>query len=298
MALLLALLLQGLPADLLPEPRVSTSPEATEYVAAVRVLAAEPEWAWERIAELRARGSPRSEALAALVAGSDAAQLRLIAVLGADCAGDLADALFAAGTQTADEAVGVACLLAPAAPAPQWWPALAHVATRTVAPLPLRAAAISRLLEADCWDAWPLARSILRTGTARDEPAPWADWLRGGRYELPKRLIIAALDRTLARGGAPHSGFEPNAAWRVQERSLEALEPRIQEIRDRAPTAQTLVSSPWQALLHHAAAGNTHAHEAMLLLGGAAEPVLSEALRGNDRALAAAARQIAAESPR
>jgi hypothetical protein len=298
MALLLALLLQGLPADLLPVPRVLTSPEPSEYVASVRALAAEPEWAWERIEELRARSSPRREALALLVARSDAAQLRLIAVLGADCADDLADALLAAGTQTADEAVGVACLLAPVAPAAQWWPALAHVATRTAAPLPLRAAAVSRLLEAGCWDAWPLARSILRTGTARDEPAPWADWLRGGRYELSKRLIVAALDRSFAQAGAPPSGLEPNAAWKVQERSLEALEPRIQEIRARAPTAHPALSSPWQALLRHAASGDAHAHSAMLLLGRTAEPVLSAALRGQDPTLAEAARQMTAEAPR
>ncbi len=293
----LLLLLQGLSGALVPTPVAVPAPDEV-FAASARALAAEPSWTWERLEAMHARTPAQEAALAAWCATADAAQLRLIAVLGAGCDGPLQHSLFVIGTRTSDEALGVACLLSPAAPPAAWWPALAAVAVRTAAPLPVRAAAAARLLEADCAGAWPLARSILRTGTARDEAAPWADWQRGGRYELPKRLLVGALDACCAKRGQERCGFEPNAAWAAQERALEAFEARIGAVLPGAPAGAVAGLEPWQALLRAAAQGNAEAQEALVVLGAAADELVRTAADSPDAATRAAARRAVAERGR
>lgn len=297
--LLCALALQALPADWIPERPIApaAADAAPDYLEAVAALAREADWPWERIEALRAGDPARAAALASWLPRADRAAQKLAALLAAGCAGPLAHEVWRLGLQSEDEALAVACLLAPAAPPPEWWPALAHRALARAAPLPVRAAAAARLLEADCWGAWPLARSILRTGTDLDEPAPWADWTRGGRYELPKRLLTAALDLRFARAGQSPSGFEPNAAWKDQEECLRRLEPLAQELRRAAAQPAVQELAPWQAMLRQAA-DDPQAADVLALLAGEALPLLRAALGAGDPSLAWTARRALERHPR
>lgn len=282
MLLLCALGLQALPAGWLPAPPAEAAAPDAAYLEEVQALAAEGSWPWERIEALRATSAGRTAALAAWLPEQNSQAQKLCAVLGSGCEGALAFALFRVGVQTDDEALGVACLMAPAPPAAEWWPALMHAALARPRPLPVRAAAAARLLEAGCWGAWPVARSMLRSGTALDEPAPWADWPRAGRYELPKRLLGAALDIRLAQAGLPPSAFEPNAAWSAQEDRLRELEPQVQALRQTAPGPAVRDLPTWQALLQGAARGEPRATAVLSLLAGEALPLLRAALADPD----------------
>ena len=56
--------------------------------------------------------------------------------------------------------------------------------------------------------------AVLLSGTAADDPsAPGADWARSGRYELPKRLLLASIESLFADAGETMPVVEPNAAW-------------------------------------------------------------------------------------
>lgn len=232
---MLALLLQA--ASLFPT--APTPPEAdAAFRARMEALAAQDEWLLEEINALRAEADEDAEwaAVVALIREGDHAQVRLGALLASGQGSGpvfgrewVSDALFEVGCTHADEAVALACLLAPNDPPNEWWPALLMRAQDPLAELPVRAGALARLLDGGCLEVWPLARSVLRTGTAIDEPAPWADWKRGGRYELPKRLLVLSLDRVLEQRGEAGCGFEPNAPWPDQVEQLAALEPRLWE---------------------------------------------------------------------
>ena len=151
--------------------------------------------------------------------------LRAVATAASACPAEspLAAALLAQGRMRPLEATALPCLLAPLRAPLSALPALAEMSLDSTRPLSLRAAACARLLEAGCRPAWAVARSILRTGTAWDEDAPWATWQRDGRYELPKRILVMALDEILQQP----CGFEPNAAWKKQCQQLASLEPRL-----------------------------------------------------------------------
>ncbi len=297
--LLCAFALQALPASWIPAPPPAPEAAAADpaYWDAVLALARAESWPWERIEALRATDASRANALADGLPQADRAVQQLGAVLAAGCDGRLAHALLRLGVQGDDEALALACLLAPTAAPPAWWPALAHRALTRTAPLPVRAAAAARLLEADCWGAWPLARSILRSGTALDEPAPWADWARAGRYELPKRLIVAALDLRFARAGEAPCNFEPNASWQDQEQCLRQIEPRVQALRRAAARPPVLSLAPWPALLRQAA-DDAQAAAVLALLADEAMPLLRAALAAGDPGLAWTARRALEQHPR
>ncbi len=151
--------------------------------------------------------------------------VRALAQAAAGCLADspLAAGLLTQGLLRSVEATALPCILAPHRVPLSTLPSLAELSLDATRPLSLRAAACARLLESGCRPAWALARSILRTGTAWDEDAPWATWPRDGRYELPKRILVLTLDSLLGEA----CGFEPNAPWKKQVQQLAALESRL-----------------------------------------------------------------------
>lgn len=300
MALLLCVLgLQALPAAWIPERPASLDDGDAPYLLEVGALASANTWPWEQIQALRADTPARNAALAAWLPQTDVRAQSLCAILGSGCRGPLAEELFRIGAQSLDESLGVACLLAPAAPDPAWWPALASAALSRPSPLAVRAAAAARLLEAGCWGVWPIARSILRSGTAWDEPAPWADWTRAGRYELPKRLLVSSIDICLAQAGQEPCGFEPNASWADQVDRLRAIEPRAQALKRAAAVAPRAVQDlpTWKALLRSASAGDLRATAVLGLLADPALPLLRAALAGGDPNAAWMVRRALDERP-
>lgn len=290
-------LLQGtiLPDGLLP-PAPAAPPADAAVLRGLEEFAAQESWDWSEIESWRAQGAERADALAVAVSGADDRALRLYATLAAGCNGDspLAHALLRRAAQGLPEAAAVACLLAPERVPEEWWGALAHLAARTAAPLDVRGAALARLLDSGCDAAWPWARALLATGTARDEGSdPFADWRRAGRYELPKRLLAGALDARAVRLGLEPPAFEPNAAWTDQERAIE----RIARTFGTAG-ASTQPPPCWRALLRPAAAGEPAARRALALLGAERPALLRTALGSADPAIAAAARRALDERPR
>ena len=221
------------------------------YRGAVETLAAQEHWSAADLRSLAADLAPEWDTLAALLDDADLRRVRLCTLLasGADAQAStpvaalrLRHALLRAACTIPQEAEALACLLAPARLGAEWWPALLMLAGDPDRPLPVRGAAVGRLLEDGCSGAWPVARSLLRAGTAVDEPAPWADWKRGGRYELPKRLLVISLDRVLPQP----CGFEPNAAWASQAEQLVALESAVAGLPTLAPEQ---VPATWLRLL-------------------------------------------------
>lgn len=291
---------QGAPLpDALQPASVARQAAADEtYAARVRTLMARPEWPWPEIEAARPATPAETAALADLVRDASDRGLILLATLASGCAADgpLADALWRRGTGILPEAAAVACLTAPLRAEEAWWPALAHLAARRTAPLAVRASAIARLLESGCDAAWPWARAVLLTGTARDDGAdPFADWTRGGRYELPKRLLVAALDARARARGEPPVGFEPNAAWAEQERVVDRLAQRFTTAA--APSADALAPT-WPALLAAANTDDLAARRALAMLGAARPALLRAALASGDPGLALTARRALDERPR
>ncbi|RMH01228.1 MAG: hypothetical protein D6702_11970 [Planctomycetota bacterium] len=226
---------------------------------------------------------------------------RLASLLAAGCAEDspLALAALHGAWRIRDEGASLAALLAPASFPPAAWPVLAWLALDSERPLSVRAAACGRLLRAGCRGAWPVARSILRTGTALDEQAPWADWNRLGRYELPKRLLVLDLDALFAAAGEAPSGFEPNAAWSRQEEQLAALEPRIERLlAGRPPLADRGLARGVAVLLRADGPERERAWRAAALLAPHSLPILELALTKQDPVLVQAARRALELLPR
>lgn len=287
----------ALPEDLIPElPLPLTRPDPA-FAEQVRAALDAPEWAWSEIENLRATDATRELALATFVDQADDRALRLLAVLGAGCTpeGALTHAFLQRSCGALPEEAAVACLLAPSSVPTDWWPALGHLAARTVAPMSVRAAALSRLLESSCDAAWPWARAVLLTGTAHDQTGPGMDWRRAGRYELPKRLIVAALDLRARATGEPMSGFEPNAAWEAQEVVVRAMDERF---RARAqPRSEPPSTLPWHALLRRAALLEPEAQSALALLAPAVPGLMRAGLASGDPRLTLAVRRALDERP-
>lgn len=273
---LIPLLLQA--AALFPASEVPLEADPA-YTAQVRALAAESTWPTDRVDALRAELA-REEAAASLLLlleRGDDAEVRLAALVASGTENPwLSDALFRIGCSYGGEAAALACLLAPARVPTRWWPALLMRAQESLAPLPVRAGAMARLLDGGCLGVWPFVRSVLRTGTAVDEPAPWADWKRGGRYELPKRILTLSLDRLLVDVDGQPSGFEPNAAWDAQVAQLRALEPRIwpQGRPVHRPAGEEVEWVALDGLLDLARAGNRRAGRAVGILSASTPMVL------------------------
>ncbi len=210
----------------LPPPAALPAPDSA-YRARVAAFAAPARIRTADLAPLRPAGPAQVAALIDLLRRGDAHELRVAILLGTGAAPGtpLAEALFRVGCEPGDEASTLAAVLAPRKPASADLPALAYLASTPERPLSVRAAAAARLLEGDCAGAWPLARAILATGTPREESAPWADWERTGRYELPKRTLILFVDAWLERHGEkPPPPFEPNASWKHQAEQLALLD--------------------------------------------------------------------------
>lgn len=212
-------------AAFLPPPPPSLAAPAA-YQARVQAILRTEQWSDTDLRRLRPRDAKEAGGLIGLLRTGSAREALLAAFVVARSEPDeeLALACVAAACQLGEEDAALACLLAPPQVPPACLPALAYLALEAQRPLSVRAAAIARLLDADLGRAWPLARSVLRTGTPLDEDAPWADWERGGRYELPKRILLASMQDWLRRHGQAPTDYEPNASWPEQEAALARLE--------------------------------------------------------------------------
>jgi len=208
-------------------------------------------------------------------------------------------ALIREGLRRPDTTTALSCLLSPADVPPSALPALAWLATDSSKALELRAAAISRLLSARCRSSWPLARTILLTGTPSDTPTAMADWPRTGRYELPKRLLVLEIDRIFSAEGLPPCEVEPNAAWKLQVQQVSTLDERmtrffssatkrfaLQPIEEQQDFARQL------AKLLTEQKDVEHAANACSLLLPHATPTLQIALTKNDPKLTATVRKV------
>jgi len=192
-------------------------------------------------------------------------------------------ALIREGCRRLDEPTALAALLSPETAPWESLPALAWLALDESKSLVLRTAAVERLLHAGCSGAWPVARSILRTGNAHEARAPWDTWPRTGRYELPKRILALRLDAILP---SP-CGFEPNASWKNQADQLEALELTVPSaLTERAKTFADLEESRQQEfqrgvarLMKAANTGDATALQAISLLLPHSRPTMKAALR-------------------
>jgi len=222
--MLLPLLLQLAPW-LPPLPAIPLA-DAEDVDLLQSVVSATP-WPLEDIENWHPRNEEENRGLAAMVEDADLPTLRFLALAGAGVRAEspLGRALYRSGCQMLPEAEALACLLAPTAPDAVSALALSNLALRRDRSLPVRAAALGRLLEAGYAGAWPLAKAILLTGTAADDPQmPYADWVRGGRYELPKRLLLVSIRQLLPHEQAAELQFEPNSPWADQVTAAEGLE--------------------------------------------------------------------------
>ncbi len=267
-------------------------------------ICVQAEWPETSLRALRPSTPAQERVLGDLLRYGGPRHVKLASYLAADCAADspLAPLLLRAACETPDPAASMAALLAPAALPAELLPATAVLALDRRRSLGFRAAACSRLLESGCLGAWPLARSILRSGTSLDEDAPWADWRRDGRYELPKRLLSLCLDRLFAARGLPPSGFEANASWADQERSLAELETRVPDLlRSSKAAGEEPTPAFAQAIatmLRHGAAGDERMLRALALLSPRALPVLRLALGRSEAGLRIAAQRTLERIPR
>lgn len=228
---------------------VDAPPPSLEYLHQVQQWATAESWSLEQREQGRPVDAQQESALIRLLHSGEDAEVRLAAVLGAGAlpGSPLAAAYWRRAALDFDEARSLACLLAPASPDLEHQPLLAWIAVDSDRSLPVRAAAVARLLEAGQVQAWPLARRMLLSGTSLDVEDSTADWSRSGRYELPKRLLVLSLERLFLRRcgeSARDRGLElePNAAWQDQVAAVE----RWQQWFDRQPRAEW--ETPPQAL--------------------------------------------------
>ncbi|MGB0952482.1 MAG: hypothetical protein ACPG31_04615 [Planctomycetota bacterium] len=253
---------------LLP-PAVETEPLPVvgDYQSAVVQLATQAAWSDAALQALPCDSALRQQLLIPLVDRGSDAEVRLAALLAAGVPGDspLGIALWRRAAQDFDETRVLACLLAPKTVPADALPSLAWIASDPGRSMPQRATACARLLDANVLLAWPLADALLRTGTASDRAEGLADWPRGGRYELPKRILLLSIQDLLRRHQLPATDFEPNAAWAAQEASLVALNHAIQGIEGSPPLIDAS-SRPWTALHLQRERGQPIAIRALRLL--------------------------------
>ncbi len=298
--MLIAVLVLQAPALLPPLPEAAVAPDPA-YSAAFADAVADAELTAAETEALRPAGPGQRAALRRALLEGSADEQRAAALLAAGEAADspLALAALRCAWDSREEATALAALLSPEAFPASAWPALAWICLDPERPTSVRAAACGRLLRSGCRGAWPVARSLLRTGTAGDEQAPWADWNRLGRYELPKRLLVLDLDAWFQAAGEPGCGFEPNAAWQVQLEQLAALESRVQQrlaaterVEDRG------LASGVARLLRYGGPDPDRAFRAAALLVPHATRTLQLALTKDDPALVFAARRAFELLPR
>ena len=225
--MLVILLLQA--ATLLPPtaPTQSGAPPIQDPVYRLQLekLLLRPSAEWVELRAFRPSAPEQTQVLIDWLEKGDQRQARLAAVLSAGATSPpLLDALFRAAFQRKHEATSLACLLAPTAMPSSYCGSMAYLAQSPTAAISVRAAAAGRLIEEGYLGVWPLCRSIFRSGTAGDERPIWADWKRGKRWELPKRLLLISLNRLLEKNNKPPSSFEPNSAWDKQLEQIQETE--------------------------------------------------------------------------
>jgi len=271
----LSLLLQIV--TLLPSAQDEVVAPEPAYLNSVQALAASAAWPADSMAALTPDSSAQMAALAWLIEDGTDPEVRLAAVLSAGAESDspLGYSLWRRAALDFNEERSLACLLAPNTPDTTALPLLAWIASDKSRSLPVRAAAVARLLDADCLAAWSICRLMLLTGTAADRTTTIADWPRKGRYELPKRILLLSLQHFLQRQGQPITDFEPNAAWNTQVLQVAELDELISNsCTPLVGPAQTPPS--WHALMKLKEAGSDHAAASFELFRNRASAMLTE----------------------
>jgi hypothetical protein len=155
-------------------------------------------------------------------------------------------------------------------------PLIAWIAQDQRRSLAVRAAAIARLLDANCLAAWPMARRMLWTGTAVDKKTSIANWSRKGRYELPKRILLLSIQGLLKRRDLTSTDFEPNAPWVVQVEQVEKLNEIMSALEPTPPLPVDRMPQSWKRLLDLKEAGNAEAIASFQLFREFAAELLKE----------------------
>lgn len=300
-----------------PNPEIPKSPpapvvpaEAQEiYLQRLNELTQQPEVQWQQLEGLRPQSEHQRRTLIHLLNKGNRRQAKLAALLAAGTRDDhLSHALYAAATSRKDESLALACVLAPAKMPFAYSPAMAYLAQSQEQPLSVRAAAAGRLLENGYLAVWPLCRSIFRSGTAGDERPPWADWRRGARWELPKRVLLQSVNRWLNQNQLAASTIEPNAAWAKQLEQLAATEELVQETRKQiapdffAQARQSKQSLPAETsvrrLLAMARNGDKQAEWAIQWIRPQIQSLLNRELASRDAGARELARRILEKVPK
>lgn len=249
-----------------------------DYSRAVSQLAMADVWPEQEIELLQGDLPAEQNTLAKLVAHGTDREVRLAALLGSGVASDspLGRALWRRAALDFKEDRCLASLLAPGAPSADALPLLAWIAADERRTLPVRAAAVARLLDADCLAVWPLARFMLLDGTAADETTEIANWPRKGRYELPKRVLLLSIQEMLARHQQPATNFEPNSAWQAQVVQVEQLDTMVLQCVSAPPVAVDQAPNTWRALHKLDKAGSDHAAASFVLFRHRAAKLLTD----------------------
>lgn len=305
--MLVTLLLQA--ATLLPAPAPPIAPSDPAYAERLEQALASASLDATLRKELDATTGAQQISLAAF-ATRGSAEARLAALIvsqGERASSDpVARSLFRMGCTQPETNTAVSCLLAPRWLPPGTAPALAYLAQDPSKNISVRAAALSRLLEFGYHGSWPLARALLLGGTKADrDPPAYADWERGPRWELPKRLVLIGLQDWLQLADWSPLPFEPNAAWQEQERQILALDEYVQLGRNREvvfkrsrPYAAALLERAQQiALMVRALEGDPIAEQALAWLMPQIRPTLHDLMRGEDAERADLAMRVLANLP-
>ncbi len=304
---MIALLVFQLVSLLPPAPTPPVAGEAdAAYQQQLQRLVQKEEVAWTQIEEFRPTSQAQRQLLQQWLIRGDRNQAKLAALLSANTSDlDLTDALFRAAMTRQETATSLTCLLAPKSMPPRYCAAMAYFAQESDRAISIRAAAAGRLLENGYVGVWPFCRSVFRSGTAAEERPIWADWRRGNRWELPKRLLLFSVNRLLATHELQPSSIEPNAAWAKQLQQLAATDALIGEViaappkssekqKDGAKKRDAAVAKLFELALK----GDAQAEIAMHWLAPHSRAVLHKNLGSVNLQRQEIARRILANTPR
>jgi len=230
----LAIALQA--AQFLPAPAPEPVGPDLAYLARVESAAQAESWQEAELADFAPRHPSQYAALTQYVYRAEATALRFTARIAAGSKHDgLNRAFFHRATLNPESSTSLACLLAPDSVPSGCHAALLVLMHDSQQSLTRRAGAAARLLDSDVPAAAEWAMALFASGTELDRNAPaWADWRRGSRWELTKRVTLLSFNDWLERNGAAASAFEPNAAWAVQAEVLRELGPVVGNISAQA----------------------------------------------------------------
>ncbi len=289
-------------ADLAPTPSESPAAPETEeakkdYADRLKELTDQPSVDWEQLEAMRPSEDFHHEVLVGFLSKGDRRQAKLAALLAAGTNhARLSHHLYAAACTRKEEATALACLLAPTDLPHPYAPAIAYLAQSRDQPLSIRAAAAGRLLENGYLAVWPLCRSIFRSGTAEDERPAWADWRRGARWELPKRLLLLSVNRWLEQNELTASTIEPNAAWEAQLEQLAATEKLIAQT-SAVPEPTKVQASSFRKLFDLAQSGDSQAEWAIQWIRPQFQTLMRVELTSPDLGRQQTARRILSNTP-